>query len=369
MKKDSVRLGVVGLGFMGQTHATNAEEFGHNVVAGTDIDPTARDEFEVAYNATTYEGFEAMYEAEDLDAVAVSTPNTYHEQAVVGALEHGYDVLCEKPLADTLDSAERMAAAARKADGFCMVNFHNRVSTAAELFLGYQEDDHFGDVRHVRANYIRSRGIPGVGSWFTNEELSGGGVVVDIGVHAIDLALYLMGFPPIEDVFAVTRSQFGNRDDYVDPDDWYDATEEAVFDVEDSATALIRCADDRTISLEVAWAANETATQEFVVRGSDAGARLDLGGEELTMLEASKQGADHLVESSISEASIDDTGWRGSDKRFLDAVAAGEAPDFNTVEQALTTQRVMDAIYRSAETGEQVSVENSMEMKTQAPTR
>jgi predicted dehydrogenase len=299
-----------------------------------------------------------MYEEEDLDAVAVSTPNTFHEEAVVTALNHGYDVFCEKPLADTLESAERMAEAARQADGFCMVNFHNRVSTAAELFMGYQEEGHFGEIRHVRANYIRSRGIPGVGSWFTNEELSGGGVVVDIGVHAIDLALYLMGFPPVEDVFAVTRTGFGNRDDYVDPDDWYDATEEAVFDVEDSATALIRCADDRTISLEVAWATNEAESQEFVVRGSEAGARLDLGGDELTMLEARPHGPDHLVESSVTDASIDYSGWRGSDKRFLDAVVAGEAPEFNTIEQALTTQRVMDAIYRSAETGDRVSVED-----------
>ncbi|WP_231184158.1 Gfo/Idh/MocA family oxidoreductase [Haladaptatus sp. DYF46] len=358
MQGPAVRLGVVGLGFMGQTHATNAEALGHEVVAGADIAPATREKFETEYDAATYEGFETMYEEEDLDAVAVSTPNTFHEKSVVTALNHGYDVFCEKPLADTLESAERMAETARQADAFCMVNFHNRVSTAAELFMGYQEEDHFGEVRHVRANYIRSRGIPGVGSWFTNEELSGGGVVVDIGVHAIDLALYLMGFPPVEDVFAVTRTGFGNRDDYVDPDDWYDATEEAVFDVEDSATALIRCADDRTISLEVSWAANEAESQEFVVRGSKAGARLDLGGDELTMLEARPHGPDHLVESAVTDASIDHSGWRGSDKRFLDAVVAGEPPELNTIDQALTTQRVMDAIYRSAETGDRVPVED-----------
>ncbi|MCO8246533.1 MULTISPECIES: Gfo/Idh/MocA family oxidoreductase [unclassified Haladaptatus] len=356
MQGESVRLGVVGLGFMGQTHATNAFELGHEVVAGADIVPDIRENFETKFGARTYEEFETMYENEDLDAVAVSTPNAFHEDAVVAALGQGYDVLCEKPLADSLEAAERMAETAREADGFCMVNFHNRVSTAAELFKGYQDAGHFGDVRHIRANYIRSRGIPGVGSWFTNEELSGGGVVVDIGVHAIDFALYLMDFPPVETVFGVTRNQFGNRDDYVDPDDWYDATEEAVFDVEDSATALIRCADGRTISLEVAWATNEAESQEFVVRGSEAGARLELGGDDLTMLEARSSGPDHLVESTVSDASIDHVGWEGSDKRFLDAVVAGQAPEFNTIEQALTTQRVMDAIYRSSESGGCVEV-------------
>ncbi len=74
------------------------------------------------------------------------------------------------------------------------------------------------------------------------------------------------------------------------------------------------------------------------------------------MLEARPHGPDHLVESLVTDASIDHVGWEGSDKRFLDAVVAGEAPEFHTIEQALTTQRVMDAIYRSAETGGCVEV-------------
>ncbi|WP_276257110.1 Gfo/Idh/MocA family protein [Halomontanus rarus] len=355
-RNDSVRLGVVGLGFMGQTHATNAADFGHEVVAGADLVDAARTEFAETYGATTYEDFDEMYDAEDLDAVAVSTPNTFHEPAVVSALERGYDVLCEKPLADDLASAERIADAAAESEGFCTVNFHNRLSTAAAVFKDYQAEGFFGDVTHVQANYVRRRGIPGVGSWFTSKELAGGGCVVDIGVHAIDLALYLMAFPPVEEVLAVTRTEFGRRDDYVDPGDWYDETEEAVFDVEDSATAMIRCADDRTISLEVAWAANQTETNDFVVRGTGAGAELELGGEELTLYRAGKQGTDHLVDSTIDEGSIDHSGWAGSDKLFLDAVEMGTAPDLNTVEQALTVQRVIDAIYRSAERGTCVSV-------------
>ncbi|GAA0672746.1 Gfo/Idh/MocA family protein [Natronoarchaeum mannanilyticum] len=351
-----VRLGVVGLGFMGQTHATNAEELGHDVVAGADLVSETREEFARTYGAATYEDFDEMYEAEDLDAVAVATPNAYHEPAAVGALERDYDVLCEKPLAHTLESAERIAAAAADSEGFCAVNFHNRFSPATEMFKEYQAEGKFGDMNHVRANYVRSRGIPGVGSWFTDESLSGGGAVVDIGVHAIDFALYLLEYPEVEEVFAVTRSQFGDRDDYVDPDEWYDATEEAVFDVEDSATVMIRCAGDRTISLEVSWAANEPESQEVLARGTEAGARLDLGGDDLTVFGAGKQGTDHLVESTMSGGSLDHAGWEGSAKQFLDASRSGEPPALNTVEEALTVQRVIDAIYRSAESGACVSV-------------
>ncbi|WP_226023023.1 Gfo/Idh/MocA family protein [Halomicrobium salinisoli] len=353
-----VRLGIVGLGFMGTTHASNAEEFGHDVVAGADVVPEAREDFAEAYGATTYEDPEAMFDGEDLDAVAVSTPNAFHEEAVVPALERDLNVLCEKPLADDLESAERIAAAARDSDAFCSVNFHNRISTGAEVFTGYREAGRFGEITHVQANYVRSRGIPGVGSWFTNEELSGGGAVIDIGVHAIDLALYLMGFPRVEEVLAVTRDNFGTDPDYVDPEDWYDAMDEAVFDVEDSATALITCAGDRTISLEVSWAANQTETQEFVVRGTEGGARLNLGGEDLTMLDDGHEGVDHLVESEVATGSLDHTGWEGSDKLFLDAVADEAAPDLNTVEQGLTVQRVIDGIYRSAAEGTAVSVDD-----------
>ncbi|WP_247002538.1 Gfo/Idh/MocA family protein [Halosolutus gelatinilyticus] len=354
---DRVRLGVVGLGFMGQVHASNAADFGHEVVAGADLVAETRKAFAESYDATTYEQFEAMYDAEDLDAIAVSTPNAFHEDAVVAALERGYNVLCEKPLANDLESAERIAAAAADADGFCMVNFHNRLSTAAEAFKDYQREGHFGEITHVDANYVRRRGIPGVGSWFTSKELAGGGAVVDIGVHAIDFALYLMEYPSVEEVFAVTRTEFGDREDYVDPGDWYAETEDAVFDVEDSATAMIRCEDDRTISLEVTWAANQPESQRFIVRGTEAGAELDLGGEELTMYRSGKQGTDHNLDATLTEGSIEHTGWPGSDERFLDAVAAGEPPTLNTVEQALTVQRVIDGIYRAAETGTSVSIE------------
>ncbi|ELY65769.1 oxidoreductase domain-containing protein [Natronococcus jeotgali DSM 18795] len=342
---------------MGQTHATNAETLGHEVVAGADLVASTREEFAETYGAATYEAFEEMYDGENLDAVAVSTPNAFHEEAVVAALERGYDVLCEKPLANDLESAERIADAAAESDGFCMVNFHNRVSTATEVFKDRQAEGFFGDVTHVDANYVRRRGIPGVGSWFTNRELSGGGAVVDIGVHAIDYALYLMGYPEVEEVFAVTRTEFGHREDYVDPGDWYDETDEAVFDVEDSATAMIRCADDRTISLEVTWAANQAETNDFVVRGTEAGAKLELGGEELTLYEAGTQGTDHLVDSTLTGGSLDRTGWEGSDERFLEAVLSGETPALNTAEHGLTVQRVIDAIYRSAEKGTSVSLE------------
>lgn len=355
MDFSSVRIGVVGLGFMGQVHAENVSEFGHDVVAGADLDDEVRETFGTRFGAATYEDFEAMYEEEELDAVAVSVPNKIHEPAVVAALERGLDVLCEKPLAHSLESAERITEVARESEGFCAVNFHNRITAAAEMFKGYQEEGRFGEVTHVQGNYVRWRGIPGHGSWFTDRELAGGGALVDIGVHAIDFALYLLDYPAVEEVMGISRSNFGAREDYADPEDW--GTEgNAAFDVEDSVTALIRCAGGKTISLEVAWAASQEPTNEFTIRGTDAGAELKLGEDDLRLFDTGRQGTDHFVRSEL-EGSLPETGWAATDKLFIESVASGETPELNTVEQALTVQRVIDAIYRSSEEGSSVRVE------------
>ncbi|ADJ14932.1 Gfo/Idh/MocA family protein [Halalkalicoccus jeotgali] len=354
MTEQSIRLGVVGLGFMGTVHAENTAEFGHDVVAGVDLDADARETFGSRFGASTYEDYDEMYDAEDLDAVAVSVPNKFHEPAVVAALERGVDVLCEKPLAHTLESAERIAATARDSEGFCAVNFHNRLSAAAEMLKGYDQEGKFGELTHVRGNYVRWRGVPGLGTWFTSKELAGGGALVDIGVHAIDFALYLLDFPAVEEVMGISRSNVAGREDYADPEDW--GTGEGEFDVEDSVTALIRCETGQTVSLEVSWAASQEPTNEFTVRGTEAGARLSLGEDELELFETGHQGTDHFVRSEL-EGSLPETGWAASDKLFAESVARGEAPELNTVEQALTVQRVIDAVYRSAEEGTSVRIE------------
>ncbi|WP_254768331.1 Gfo/Idh/MocA family protein [Salinilacihabitans rarus] len=355
-----IGVGVVGLGGMGQHHAKNLSELGADVVAGADLLPEARRAFAETYGATPYENHEDLVADEAVDAVVVATPNKFHEPIAVAALEADRHVLVEKPLAHSLESAERIAAAAAESDGICMVGFHNRHTGAAAMFDEYSARGRFGDLTHVEANYVRRRGVPGPGSWFTNPELAGGGALLDIGVHALDLALYVLDFPEVVEVSGVTRTTFGTTEEYADPDgfgDNWDAEAET-YEVDDAVSAFVRCADGKTISLEAAWATNREPSMDFVVRGTEAGAKFEIGDTDMRIYETDTAGVDHYADVDLSGDSSA-TGYNEQDAVFLETIVAGAEPTANTVEEALVVQRVIDAIYRSSETGRAQRLESA----------
>ena len=347
------RIGIVGCGNIGRRHAQLLREQEIPLAGGADIAEAPRQRFGNEFGVPTFEDHGALYA--EADAVIVTTPNRFHEEPVVDALEAGLDVLVEKPLANDVDSAERIAAAARDADGFCMVGFHTRFESDVEVVIDDVDDGRFGDVSHVEASYLRRRGVPGRGSWFTSKEVAGGGALIDIGVHALDLSLYLLGYPEVEEVTGVTRSQFGDREDYTYLHMWGDDQGAEGFDVEDSASAFVRCADGKTIALEVAWAANRPPEQEYVLRGTEAGATFDRGAGELTVHETDSNGGGHMSDAAIETADRD--AHAAEQAYFVEHVAQGTEPARNTVEQGLTVQRVLDAIYEADETGSAVSLD------------
>ena len=352
-----VRVAVVGLGLMGRVHARNARDLGARIVGGADVAADTREEFEAEFGVPTYESYEDLLAEEAIDAVVITTPNRFHEAIATDALEAGYDVLVEKPLAHTLESAERIAAAAEAAPGFCMIGFHSRFSPAAKATRAYADAGRFGDIGHVEATYVRRRGIPSPGSWFTTEELSGGGSLIDVGVHVVDLSMFVLGFPTPVEVTGVARSNFGGRDDYADPDGFAQTWggESGTFDVEDSVSAFVRFESGQSVSLEVAWATNRPPASELVVRGTDAGASLEMEGEVVELYEAGNHGVDHYVTSEIDARGGPD-GHTAEMQHFLEATATGVQPTMNTVEQALAVQRVIDGVYRSSESERSVEV-------------
>jgi predicted dehydrogenase len=283
----------------------------------------------------------------------VAVGRRHDEASVVQALEAGLDVLVEKPLADSLESAERIAAVAAESEGFCMVGFHNRFLSPIEVLTAYRDDGLFGGIDHIEANYIRRRGIPGRGSWFTRAESAGGGAVIDVGPHVVDLAFAIADFPQVTEVSAKTRSTFGTREDYAYLGMWGEDKGADAFDVEDSASAFVRCDDGTTMAVEIAWATNREPTTECFVRGTDAGAHFDFHNHDLEVYETSNRGASHHRTMAIETDGPEP--HAAQDKYFLECVAAREPPTRNTVEQALEVQRVLDGIYRSSEEGRSIS--------------
>jgi len=346
------RIGIVGLGGIGHYHAELLGDQPAELVGGVDISGEARRSFSEQFNVSTYEQVDEMLDI--ADGLFVTTPNRFHEQYTVAALEAGLDVLLEKPLAHTLESAQRIVSAAHAAEGFCMVGFNNRFAAPVEVLKQYLQDGRFGTLTHIEANYIRRRGIPGRGSWFTSKEVAGGGALIDIGVHAIDLALHFLDFPPIAEVSGTARSQFGTREDYAFVEMWGDDIGPQGFDVDDSVTAFIRTTTGQTISLDVAWATNRPTNDEFVLRGTDAGARFERAEHELTIFEDGKAGRDHLTDAEIQTRASDT--HKAEQRYFIEHIGSPTAPARNTVEEGLAVQRVIDAIYRSSDERRAISL-------------
>ena len=360
-----VGVGIVGLGGMGHLHARSMTDLGADVVAGADLVADQRNRFAEEFDAGTYETHDALVADDAVDAVIVTTPNRFHEPIAVAALEAGCHVLVEKPLAHTVDSAERIAATAARSDGICMVGFHNRHAASMAMFDEQHTRGRFGDLTHVEANYVRRRGVPGPGSWFTDPELAGGGALLDIGVHALDLALYTLGFPEITEVTGVTRTTFGTAEEYADPDGFGDNwnAQADTYEVDDSVSAFIRCASGETISLEAAWATNREESMAFRVRGTEGGAQFDIGETNLSILETGTGGCDHYADVAMTgDPAL--TGYTAQDEQFLEAIAADSPSETNTIEEALIVQRVIEAIYRSSETGRAQQLEPHPEPTT-----
>lgn len=324
----SAQIGIVGLGFMGTSHAERLEQAGAHITGGADVSPTARETFEETFDIETYEDYEALYSSE-IDAVVVTVPNSLHEEAAIAALDAGLDVLVEKPAAHTLESAERIAAAARTAPGFCMTGFTMRFYPEAAALMDRVADGEFGEITHVEARYLRRNHIPSSG-WFVDPELAGGGALFDVGVHVLHLGLAAAGFPDVDGVFGQTR------------------TERFTVDVETSATALVRCDNELTVGLDVAWATPDEPEKSIVVRGCEGAARLDIIDRTLTVYsDPNTDDADPtVVESSGSD-------WLApEDEAFLDAVERGRPPAVSSIDEGIAVQRVIDAVYRSAASGQ-----------------
>jgi len=340
-----LRVGVVGLG-IGRMHIEGWRQHPQaEVVAIADADParlaTVGDAFGIA---ARHAGASAMLAAERLDAVSICTPNKYHLPLALAAFEAGCHVLCEKPMALNAAEGRTMLAASQRAGKRLMINFSYRFSAQSRALKAQVDSGLFGDFYFGRTVWHRRRGMPGFGGWFGTKALAGGGPLIDLGVHRLDLALWLMGYPKPTWVMGSTYDPIARR--------IADAAGKP-FDVEDLAAAMIRFDNGATLMLEASWAANirEAELMETRLLGTKAGLlqhNLNEGYNFDAHMFLEKDGAQfdlHLhPPTAPAPSAMHD---------FADAILRGH-PHPAGAEEGLRVMEILDAVYASAASGEPV---------------
>lgn len=296
----------------------------------------------------------------DLDAVSIGVPNNFHAQIAIDALAAGCHVLCEKPLADSVAAGERIAAAARGSDKVLMVAFNRRYLPNSLVLKRLIDAGTLGPIYYAKTAWTRRSGIPGFGGWFTTKALSGGGPLIDLGVHMMDLALHMMGYPRPVSVSGATYAEFGPRGkgsmNYgTRPDD----PSLIVFDVEDFATGFIRFENGATLFVETSWAGYQPLGDDIYLQvyGREGGARIAMPEfQKEHSLRVVTEAAGVIMDTEPELPRARDLNEYDHEIAAFVSCIRTQTPPAATFEQGLTILRIIDALYRSAESGRQIDL-------------
>ncbi|MCH2132113.1 MAG: Gfo/Idh/MocA family oxidoreductase [Phycisphaerales bacterium] len=355
----SIRLGIIGSGGIGQVHAQAASDAGHAAKVLCDLDADRAAEAAKPWRAEAMTDVDAMLARDDLDAIVVALPNCLHAPMACRALAAGKNVLLEKPMAMSVSECEDVISARDAAARLLQVGFVCRFAATVQAARRFIEAGRLGRIYHVRAAMYRRRGIPGLGRWFTTREQSGGGVMIDLGPHLVDLALHLVDRPEVVSANAVATSIFGSPVyEYRFTNMWAGPPNpEGTFDVEDGASVMLRCADGLTVSLEMAWASHlpdGTLPDGVTLFGEKGAMHFDIWGDHL-VIGTEMDGELVDVKHTIPEGEGWGTAFRRQHENFAANCSSGTAPAA-TAEHGRSVQAVLEAMYASVAAGTTVTV-------------
>lgn len=351
----SLKVGIIGNGGIANSHMSGYLALGDRVevIACCDINEEKAVEFGKKYNIpNVYNNCFEMLKAHDFDMISVCTWNSAHCECTIAALNAGCNVLCEKPMALNAKEAELMKAAADKAGKLLMLGFVRRHGNDAKKALELAESGILGDVYFAKASYLRRCGFPG--GWFGDKSLAGGGPLIDLGVHIIDLTRYVLGRPKPVSVFGATFNKIGARENIVLERAWQSQSKliKPVFNVEDLAVAMIRFDNGAVLQVETSFNLNlKEPTTEIEIFGSKA-------GFSFTDFELHTERGNELADLKLyGQNDFDfDRDFRREILNFADAVE-GKAPCIAPAEDGVALMKILDAIYLSAETGKSVDID------------
>lgn len=334
-----VRVGVVGAGGAAQVvHLPILAKLRDVEIAGVvdvreEMARTIADRFEAAESASSLEALPGYGE---LDAVLVCTPNDSHEDVVLTALDAGLHVLCERPIATSSDAAARMVDAARDADRHLMVAMNHRYRLDLRHMRKFVRSGEIGEPFLVRASWLTQREKGPRRGWRRNPDRAGGGVLMDLGVAALDAVLWMLDFPEVEQVSAHFHE--GER-------------------VEESAAVLLRTSGDVTVSIDVSWELTGEGGQGVILALGSSGSAETPPLELMKEMETGP--ADVTPPLEVDEGNVYTASYRHEWESFLRRVRGREEPDDEREKrdggrEHVRLMRVVEACYRSAREGREV---------------
>lgn len=353
----SIKVGVIGAGSISELHLNAYRNNPHaEVYAVCDLNGERAKAAAEKFGAKVfYDDHRKLLADPQLDAVSICTWNNTHAEFSIAALNAGKHVLVEKPLCLTVEEALDIQRAVRASGRILQVGFVRRYDSNAQLLRRFIEQGEFGKIYYAKASLLRRLGNPG--GWFADKSRSGGGPLIDIGVHVIDLCWYLMGKPKVVSVSGNTYNKLGNRSNvkglsfYKAAD--YDAS---VNTVEDLANGLIRFENGASLYVDVSFTLHikqdEGSAKLFGTKGGfEVIPELAIVTEKHdTILNVTPQ-TDHpgFDFNSAFQAEID---------HFVDCVRSGAEP-ISPVEDGVEIMKMLTGIYESARTGREVRFDQS----------
>jgi predicted dehydrogenase len=339
MPDNQLKVGVIGAGSIGDSHMRSyVRHPKSDLIAVCDIVRQRAQKASTEFGADhVYTDYSRMLELPELDAVSICLPNFLHAPASIEALEAGKHVLCEKPFAVNAEQAEDMVSAAEKSGMRLAVSLNLRHSGEARALRKAAESGKLGRIYHGKGGMLRDNAIPR--GWFHRKELSGGGPLLDLGPHILDVTWWIMGKPKPVSAYGATYAEFGPRG--LGKGTWGVGYKEGPFDVEDFAIGLLRFEGGETILVEASWVLKAKTITYSYVCGTEGGATL------LPDLEAAAADGTPLEIEPLPDLE--------PPARFVDDIIS-DKPFVAPAEDGLSVMRMLDAVYKSSESKREVSI-------------
>lgn len=348
----SINVGVIGTGSISAMHLQSYQKHANaNLLAVCDLNEERAQRAAEKYGATkVYTDYNELLADPEIDAVSICTWNNTHAEISIAALNAGKHVLVEKPLCRTVEEALQVQEAVKSSGKLLQVGFVRRYDPNAQMLREFADKGEFGDIYFAKASSVRRLGNPG--GWFSDIERSGGGPLIDIGVHVIDLCWYMMGRPKPVSVSANTYRKLGNRSNvrnlsfYKAAD--YDAEKNTV---EDMANAMIRFENGASLLVDVSFTLHSKENLQSVKLYGDKGG-FEIDPEVVIVTE--KHDTIINIQPQTDNKGFDfDAAFQSEVDHFISSIENGTSP-LSPVEDGVEIMKILCGIYESAEKGVEV---------------